>query len=701
VSEPTTAEYILGVDIGGTFTDAVAVDVGTGAVTTAKSPSTPADPIQGVLAAIQLLAEDLGLRAEQLLGRTSKFAHGTTLTSNVVFTWSGARTGLLTTKGFGDEILIMKAVGRVAGIPMSDRRHFRATDKPPAIVPKGLISEVDERVDHRGGAIVPLTEQEGRRAIQVLLDKGVEAIAISLLWAHENPAHELLLEELVKDMAPHVYTSTSHRLAPVIGEYERTTTTAVNAYVGPTIEHYLSRLAEQLQEHGLQQRLLVLQASGGVTQAEETVPINTIESGPAAGTVAVRAQAQAAGLRNVIATDVGGTTFKVGLLRQGEWSSARQIVVNQYSLLVPMVDLVSIGAGGGSVAWVDHGRLRIGPQSAGADPGPVCYGWGGTEPTVTDADAVLGFLSEDHFLGGRLRLDLESARAAIKSKIADPLFDGDVMAAAAGIRRVVDAQMGDLVRKMTVERGHDPRQFDLMAYGGAGPLHACGYAAGIGVGRIIIPRAATVFSAYGAASSDIHYSAQRSGRNVDLDDGAALERMFAALRRDAGEALSRHGIEEKQQALNAWAEMRYQRQWFDLRVDVEWSDPAELPTLLRDNFQKKYAALYGKTALLSRDRITVTIVGVDGVGLIDKPAISELPPVEVGNQPRPASRRPVLWPEVMESLDTEIYDGMALRPGHELTGPAVLDLPGTTVAVPPGAVASIDSWGNIIIQLGN
>lgn len=691
-------EFILGVDIGGTFTDAVAVDMRTGDVTTAKTPSTPRDPMDGVMAAIGLLAEQAGTSAETLLADTVKFAHGTTLTSNVVFTWSGARTGLLTTRGFGDEILIMKGVGRVAGIPMSDRRHFRATDKPPAIVPKRLISEVAERVDHRGEVLVPLTEQEARRGVQVLLDRGVEAIAISLLWSHENPDHELMLESVVKELAPDVYVSTAHRLAPVIGEYERTTTAAVNAYVGPTIRRYLQNLATELEREGLRRQLHVLQASGGVTSAAETVPINTIESGPAAGSVAVRSYAERAGLRNVIATDVGGTTFKVGLLRQGEWPTARQIVVNQYSMLVPMVDLVSIGAGGGSIAWVDHGRLRIGPQSAGADPGPVCYGWGGTEPTVTDADAVLGFLGEDDFLGGRLRLQVEDAAAAIKRKIADPLFDGDVMAAAAGIRRIVDAQMGDLVRKMTVERGHDPRHFDLMAYGGAGPLHASGYARGVGVRRIIVPQVATVYSAYGAASSDVTHSAQRSARRISLDDWATIAEMHALLRRDAAEALTRNGIGEGQHKFATWAEMRYERQWFDIRVDIDPSPQESLPERLRDAFEAKYERLYGSAALLPRERIRLTILGVDGVGRIEQPPTTELPPAE-GRNAIPRTTRLVHWPELGKTVDTPIYDGLQIERDQELTGPAIVMLPGTTVAVPPDAVLVVDRWGSFVIEL--
>jgi N-methylhydantoinase A len=692
--------YIVGVDIGGTFTDVAVVDVASGATATAKVRTTPADLTGGVLAALELAAAEAGARLDDLLAATVKLAHGTTLTSNVMFTWSGARTGLLATRGFGDEILIMRARGRVAGMGLAERRHYRATDKPPRIVPPELIEEVVERVDHHGRVLVPLTRAEAERAVDALLARGVESLAVALLWSPANPAHELLLERVVQERAPSVPVSLSHRLAPVLGEYERTATAAVNAYVGPTVTAYLHGLADRLRARGLQRPLLVVQANGGVAQASETVPVNTIESGPAAGLVAAKVLMDAAGYRDVIATDVGGTTFKVGLLVDGEWSFAPEAVVNQYTLLVPMIDLVSIGAGGGSIAWVDETRLRVGPRSAGADPGPAGYGWGGTEPTVTDADLVLGFLNPERFLGGRLRLRPDLAEKAIGERVADRLFGGDVERAAAGIRRVVDAQMGDLVRKMSVERGHDPRRFVLLAYGGAGPLHAAAYARQAGVQRVVVPSAATVFSAFGAAASDIRHSLQRSAPGQLPDDLAALGTAYAAMEGEARALLARQGVPAARMLLERWADMRYARQLHDVRVPVPaGAVGAGFADAVRQAFTARYAALYGASAVLENLPVRLLRLGVEAVGLIDKPAlrVAEL----AGPDPAAAEERwrPVYWPEAGQRLPTRVYDGLRLRPGNRLDGPAVVELSGTTIALPPGDRATIDRFGNTVITL--
>ncbi len=693
--------YIIGVDIGGTFTDVAVVDVASGATTTNKARTTPEDFFIGVLEALDLAAGDVGLKLEDLLAGTVKLALGTTLTSNVMFTWTGARTGLLATRGFGDEILIMRARGRVAGMGLSERRHYRATDKPPRIVPPELIEEVVERVECHGRAVIPLQRAEAERAVDALLARGAESIAIALLWSPENPEHELLLERVIRERAPGVYVSVSHRLAPVLGEYERTATAAVNAYVGPTVDAYLRGLAERVRSRGLKRPLLVVQANGGVAQIDETVPINTIESGPAAGMVATKALMDAAGYRNVIATDVGGTTFKVGLIVEGEWSFAPEAIVNQYALLIPMIDLVSIGAGGGSIAWVDETRLRIGPQSAGADPGPAGYGWGGTEPTVTDADLVLGFLNPQRFLGGRLKLRPDLAEKAVRERVADRLFGGDVDKAAAGIRQVVDSQMADLVRKMSIERGHDPRRFVLMAYGGAGPLHAASYARQVGVEQVLVPPTATVFSAFGAAASDIRHSLQRSVPGQFPGQLPAMASAYASMEAEARELLGRQGITASSLRLRRWADMRYARQLHDVRVPVASGVINDASADgVRQAFTERYAALYGKSALLENFAPRVLRVGVEAVGIIEKPV---LPAAELGGpDPSAAEEAPrsVHWPEAGKRLSTRVYDGLRLKPGNAIAGPALIELPGTTIALPPGDRAVIDCFGNCVITLG-
>jgi N-methylhydantoinase A len=691
--------YIVGVDIGGTFTDVSAVSVESGEIYTAKARSTPWDLTEGLVEGLGLVAEQAGLATHELLADTVKFAHGTTQTSNVIFTWIGAKTGLIATRGFADEILIMRARGRVAGLGLADRRHLRATEKPPQIVPRELIAEVAERVDHRGRPIVALDRVEAERAVRELLHKGVESIAVALLWSHENPDHELLVEQVVNELAPGLHVSLSHRLARVSGEYERASTAVVNAFVAPTVERYLERLVGKLDALKLASPLLVLQASGGVSSASETVPVNTIESGPAAGMVAVKALMESVGYDNVIATDVGGTTFKVGLLVNGEWSVARETIINQYSLLIPMIDLVSIGAGGGSIAWADDTRLRIGPLSAGGDPGPACYGWGGKQPTVTDADLVLGFLNPDRFLSGRLRLRRDLAEAAIREHIADPLFGGDVVKAAAGIRQVVDAQMGDLVRKATIERGYDPRNFALMAYGGAGPLHATGYARGIGVKTILVPQAATAYSAYGAAASDIQHSTQRSVRPELLADEAALAAAYRELEEESRALVAKQNVAPADITAARWADMRYERQLHDVRIQLGDNDDDSLVERLRSAFEHRYEALYGSGAMLPNVGVQLLTIGVDVVGAIAKPEVLRYELEGEDASAAASGERQVFWPEAGAWVTTPIYDGTLLRPGNKVPGPAIIEQPGTTIVVPAGALAGVDIYGNNVITL--
>jgi N-methylhydantoinase A len=690
--------FIVGVDIGGTFTDSCAVSTEDGSVFAAKSPTTPKDLTDGLIASLSLLASEAGVSLEELLRRTEKFAHGTTQSSNAIFTWSGANVGLITTSGFRDEILIMRARGRVAGLSLTERRHLRATQKPPKVLPEEMIVEVSERIDHRGRVLVPLTEQEARRAVNELLSRGVEAIAISLLWAPVNSKHELLLQEVLEDCAPGLPVTMSHEIAPVVGEYERTTTTVMNAYVAPVMQEYLRLLSQRLQELGLRCPILVLQASGGVVQAEDTVPVNTVESGPAAGLIGASLQASVTGHENIIATDVGGTTFKVGLIVDGKIEVARETTVNQYSMLIPMVDLVSIGAGGGSIAWVDETRLRVGPKSAGADPGPACYGWGGTAPTVTDADVVLGFLGTETFLGGQLKLREDLAREALRP-IAKELFDDDVLAAAGGIRAIVDAQMGDLLRKSTIERGYDPRKFVLFAYGGAGPLHAAGYAVAARVARIIVPESATVFSAYGAAASDIQVSRVQSVPPELLEYGGDLDKTYRELENGARVVLDRQNVRVTGTMFSRWAEMRYARQLHDVRVQVPSSEDGHdrYGEALKRAFIERYEALYGTAAILIDAPVHLLRIGVDAVGIADKPSAPVYEPTE--GEPERLGERRVFWPETSESIDTPVFSGVGLLPGHTVSGPAIVERPGTTIVVPQGVTAVVDQHRNTVLNL--
>ena len=690
--------YTIAVDIGGTFTDVVAIDNRSGHTVMGKSLTTPGDLQQGVLDGLADAAGNLSISVRDLLGRAERMVHATTQSSNAIFAFTGARTAVLTTRGFGDTLTIMRASGRVAGLSVFERHHYRATAKPRLLVDERDIFEIPERVDAEGAVVTPLDQEEVARVAKLLSERGYEAVAIAYLFSHQNPAHERRTAEILRQAAPQLYVSVSADIAPVMGEYERSATALFNAYVGPVIDSYLSRLERTLADNGLKQKLLIVQANGGLATVAQTVPIYTIESGPAAGVVGAAQMAERLGYRNVIATDVGGTTFKVAIIEGGTWSYSTQTVLNQYQLRLPMIDLASIGAGGGSIAWVDGGRLRIGPMCASAVPGPACYGLGGTEPTVTDADVALGYIAPDNFLGGRMKLHRDRALDAIRTRVAEPLFGGNVIAAAAGIRRVVDSQMADLIRKCTLERGYDPRDFVMMAYGGAGPVHAASYAAEAGATKVLVPYFATVHSAYGAALSDIRFSLQFSEPIVLPNDAARIEAIFKTMELKGADALGRADVTPASRRYDRWVEARYRRQVHQLRIPAPASiDAAALEQLARA-FEREYERLFGPGSGLTDAGIELINYGVDAVGLVDKAPSKKA----TSNGPvAPASTRETYCPRRQAMVPTPIYDGPTLPPDSRIEGPAVIEHPGTTIVILAGQSARIDAFLHTHISIGS
>jgi N-methylhydantoinase A len=681
--------YTVAVDIGGTFTDVVVINDDDGRTYSGKALTTPADLQQGVFDGLADAAGEVGVEVSVLLGKTRRMVHATTQSTNAVFAYAGARTAVLTTRGFGDTLMIMRATGRVAGLSVFERHHYRNTQKPRLLVDERDIFEVDERMDSHGKVVVPLDEDGVRSIAQGLRERDYQAVAVAFLFSHQNAAHEQRVRDILREELPGVYLSLSAEVAPVIGEYERSATALFNAYVGPVIEQYLQRLESALAAAGLRQKLLIVQANGGVATAAQTVPIFTIESGPAAGVVGAAQIAKLLGSPNVIATDVGGTTFKVAIVQNGAWGYSRETVLNQYQLRLPMIDVGSIGAGGGSIAWVDGSRLRIGPQSASATPGPACYGLGGTEPTVTDADVVLGYIAPDRFLGGRMRLHPDRAHKAIEEKIARPLFGGDVLAAAAGIRQVIDSQMADLIRKSTIERGHDPADFVMMAYGGAGPVHAASYGVEAGVAEIIVPFLATVHSAYGAARSDVRFSMTHSEPLVLPVPAERLERIYATMQRDSAVQLDTADVPQPQRRFHRWVEARFRRQVHHVRVPV----PAQLDDAKVQGvalaFEQEYERLFGRGTGLRDAGIELVNFGIDAIGIVEQPPEAALPP---GGEPVPIGERRVYCPRRRAMLPTPIHDGLALQPENRIVGPAVIEHPGTTIVVLDGQTARIDQY---------
>lgn len=690
--------YTIAVDIGGTFTDVIATDNRSGHTVMGKSLTTPSDLQQGVLNGLADAAANLDTDVPSLLKQTGRMVHATTQSSNAVFAFSGARTAVLTTRGFGDTLTIMRASGRVAGLSVFERHHYRATSKPRLLVDERDIFEIPERVDAEGEVVTPLDEAEVAHVAKVLTQRGYEAVAIAYLFSHQNPAHEKRTAEILRREAPQLYVSVSADIAPVMGEYERSATALFNAYVGPVIDSYLVRLERTLADNGLRQKLLIVQSNGGLATVAQTVPIYTIESGPAAGVVGTAHMAERFGYRNVIATDVGGTTFKVAIIEGGAWRYSTQTVLNQYQLRLPMIDVASIGAGGGSIAWVDGGRLRIGPKSASADPGPACYGLGGEEPTVTDADVALGYIAPDSFLGGRMKLHRDQALEAIRRRIADPLFGGDVTAAAAGIRKVVDSQMADLIRKCTLERGYDPRDFVLMAYGGAGPVHAASYGAEAGTTKVLVPYFATVHSAYGAALSDIRFSLQFSEPIVLPNDAARIEAIFGTMETKGAEALHRADVPTAKRRYDRWVEARYRRQVHQLRIPAPSTIDAPALEQLAKAFGREYERLFGPGSGLADAGIELINYGVDAVGVVDKAPWKE---AEHGGSVMPISTRETYCPRQNAMVPTPIFNGPSLPPGAEINGPAVIEHPGTTIVILAGQSARIDAFRHTHIAIGD
>ncbi len=691
--------YTLSVDIGGTFTDVVVFDEAKGRTVVGKALTTPGDLRKGVMTGLEQAAGDMDMPLQKLLGGAHRFVHATTQSSNAIFAFAGAKTAVVTTRGFGDTLTIMRATGRVAGLSVFERYHYRATEKPRMLADERDIFEVTERMDYAGRGITKLDEKEMRDIAGKIKAQGYQAVAVAFLFSHKSAAHEKRAREILKEEMPGVYVTISSEVAPVLGEYERSATTLFNAYVGPVIESYLEGMVSTLGQSGLKCKPLIAQANGGLATPAQTIPIFTVESGPAAGVVGSAYLADQLGVPNVIATDVGGTTFKVAIIEGGKWTYSKETILNQYQLRLPMIDVVSIGAGGGSIAWVDNGRLRIGPMSASSDPGPACYGFGSDRPTVTDADLVLGHLSADKFLGGRMRLDVDAASAAIQKHIAVPLFNGDVFAAAAGIRRVVDSQMADLIRKTTLQRGHDPRAFALMAYGGSGPVHAASYGADLGMSEIIIPFNASVHSAFGSAQSDVRFSLRYSDPLTLPVEPAKLESLYTPMETSGDKLLLDADVAPADRRFERWVEARYRRQVHTVRVRV----PGRLDSVVHVDeiavaFEAEYERLFGPGSALKDAGIEMVDYGVDAIGIVQKPSAARQ---TGGSSTTPRLRRQAYCSVVNAMVDTPIYDGALLPAGATVSGPAMIEHPGTTIVLHTGHKARIDEFGNTRIVSGH
>jgi N-methylhydantoinase A len=697
--------YIVGVDIGGTFTDCVAMDE-RGTITIGKALSTPLDFSQGAIEAVRDAAHNLGLVDEQeLLTSTQLFFHACTIGDNTLITRAGAKTALITTKGFGDTLLIMR--GRnTDGLTSSEVFHVSAQTKPEPFIPRRLIYEVTERIDYKGSTWIDLDSEEAEGIIDQLKAQGVESVAISLLWSVTNDAHEKALAKLIRERAPNIYCTLSSDVAPYLGEYERTATTAFNAYIGPKISSYLDNLQRVLKDKGLQREPLIMQSYGGVlgVDASSKNAVGTIESGPAAGVVGSRFLGDLMGTPNILATDMGGTTFKVSLISEGRVEKDYKPVLLRYSIYSTKIWVESIGAGGGSIAWVEPttGLLKVGPDGAGARPGPVCYGAGGTEPTVSDADLILGYLNPDYFLGGRMKLNRQPAYQALEEKIARRLKMTPVEAAS-GIYRIANSHMSDLIRRATVERGHDPREFTLFAYGGAGPVHAGRYAAELGIQQVIIPLTASVHCATGLVTSDVIYEYGKTDRLVVPAKVERVNANFFALVTRAREDLGQAGFSGETLKIARSFDMRYRYQVHELNVPLPLGT---VPLSERDlqnafeRFDELYEIAYGKGSAYREAGKEIINFRLSATGELEKPRMKSYPLSRKNAEAARKDKREVYFEEFRKHVATDIYDFLRLSPGMEISGPAIIETPVTTVVVNPNDRATVDEFMSIRILIG-
>ena len=697
-------KYIVGVDTGGTFTDVVVLG-GQGEVWTAKASTTPDDFSRGVLDAVTEAANAVGVEISELLGQTTLFKHGSTVATNALITHNGCKVGLITTKGFEDTTEIMRAIGRVDGLSADEIKHVTWITKPEPFVTRERVIGVRERMDYQGNEIVPLNWDDVMDAIRRLMEEEkVDAIAVSLMHAWANPRHEEEIRALTAEADPHrkVYWSFGSALTQVAGEYARANTAILNSYLGPTVERYLKDLESKLQDGGLKGPLLIMQGNGGVAHRESVSAIANLQSGPAGGMIASAYVAGLLGHKNVITTDMGGTSFDVGLITEGYWRYAQEPIVERFRMLQPIIDIESIGAGGGTIAQVEAetGRLLVGPRSAGASPGPVCYDAGGEQVTVTDCDLALGIIDPDFFLGGRKNLNKEKALRAIDENIAKPL-KLKVHEAAAGVHDIVNAKMSDLIRRQVVRTGYLPEEFVIYAFGGAGPVHAAGFAAELGIRQIYIFATSPVFSAFGAAAADVIRTRVMSCQFVFPADPAAINRRLEIIEKEMGAAVAAEGFKSSQIEFRRYFTIRYRRQSAGVEMPVSW-DRLNAKRLgeMQAAFEKKYEELYGVGAGYAKAGIEISEIRVDAVGKVAKPSLSAKR--KSGGDARAArkGKRQVFFtrPE-RKFIDAPVYDYERLAVGATVRGPAIVELPFTTTLVPPEHKVTVDRYSNLVLEV--
>ena len=687
--QKTSGRIRLAADIGGTFTDIAAFNTSTGRLHFGKTLSTPDSLIDGIATGAS--------KAGAAFSDADIFLHGSTVAINTMLERTGAKTALLITEGFRD----IYEIGRV-NRPDAYNLFFQ---KHEPLVERALRFEVHERLFAEGDVYKPLDEDHVRATCRRLREERVDAVAILLLHCYANPAHELRVREIVEEELPDAFVSTSHELSQEYREFERCSTVVANAYIGPKIKGYISGIGDRIRADGFDGSFLVVQSTGGLYDGEQAQRqcVRMLESGPAAGVIGTQALCDALGMENAIAFDMGGTTAKAGVIHHGEALTTGSALIGGYERALPiqiaMMDIFEVGTGGGSIARIaDEGGLRVGPQSASAQPGPACYGQGGTEPTVTDANVLLGRLSPDRFLGGEMTLDVAAAEAAILDKVGNPL-GLEAVEAAQGVLRIAVTSMSHAVKAVTTERGLDAGDFAMVAYGGAGPLHACNIAREMGIRKLIIPRSPGHFSAFGMLFSDLRYDYVRSrfARLADADF-ADIEAVYAELEAEGLAEIEKVSVAPERVVIARGADMRYVGQEHAVTVDLS-SDlfANEDRAGIKARFDAIHDLRYGTCAPQERSEIVSLRVTV--TGMLEKPLLEEI--VRGDATPPSAAHtgnRPVRFGE--DALETATWDRMALIAGNRIEGPALIEEHASTTVLHPGDTCEVDAFGNLVISIG-
>jgi N-methylhydantoinase A len=688
-------DYQVGIDIGGTFTDVVLSATDGSSPFTAKTLTTALDPVEGVMNGLVSVLAQAGIRPQNVV----RAVHATTLATNLILEKRGARVALVTTAGFGDIFQLGRNTRR--GGEIYNVRYQR----PQPLIPREMVVEVAERVAADGDVLVPLDGHGDLLARLRSLQP--EAIAVSLLHSYLNPAHEQQVLALLNREMPGVYAVASAEIWPEAGEYERAVAAVVSAYVGPTFSSYARRLSSELASRGIPARLEIMASSGGVMPAEQIAQraVYSIESGPAAGVIAARSLGQACAIGELISFDMGGTTAKASVIRQGEPAVTHEFRIGTdvngagmagEIVRIPVIDLAEVGAGGGSIAWVDRGgMLQVGPRSAGASPGPACYGLGGQEPTVTDADVVLGYLSPDNPLGGHLAIDPAASRRVIEDKVARPL-GLPVPDAAQAIHDLVNAKMGAAIRMVTIRRGIDPKDYTAVGFGGAGPAHIARVAQQFGIPAVIIPPSPGVRSAFGLLVSDLAFDFITTNlMDVATADPEVVELVFAKMEEQGLEALRMAGLAEAAFRLNRTVDVRILRQRHAIPVPVSAGVPGRQVIEEADaRFRENYFTLFG---IKPTEPCQLLNFRVRASGSPDKPAIArQAPRANAADQARKAARE-AFFADAGGYVATAVYDRALLRAGDSFQGPAIVEEGDASTVCPPGYTAVVDPFLNLRI----